>query len=376
MKSENEGKIAYLTWFLLLGKRLLKQPAFLALLLAIPLLAYGGKRIEQEENGTALVAVCIEDGTWQERLTDLLMIENEEGKKSEEDEKEQNTTEILQVAFYETPQQVEHTVLRGKADCGFVIPEQIEEAVLTGNWNGVVDCYETQASSFGAIAREKIAGALFQLYAEEKYTNYIEETVGRDAVDFAWNAYEMHRLDGSTFSFYYERTGKVENENEKAGAGERETEIMGTTGTTGTGNGTGTVFPLRGILATLIFLSALCGMLEYEKDKKEKRFVRLVPGYVNFVADVWIPTVFTSCMVLFCMGIREIGRLLVFQFILILYCSIIRMVLRGREMVAVAIPILITGSLVCSPVFIRLASYVPLFAILEKLFPTTYYLLL
>ena len=174
MKSENEGKIAYLTWLFLLGKRLLKQPAFLALLLAIPLLAYGGKRIEQEENGTALVAVCIEDGTWQERLTDLLMMENEEGKKSEEDEKEQNTTEILQVAFYETPQQVEHTVLRGKADCGFVIPAQIEEELVTGNWNGVVDCYETQASSFGAIARERIAGALFQLYAEEKYTNYIE----------------------------------------------------------------------------------------------------------------------------------------------------------------------------------------------------------
>ena len=369
MKSENEGKIAYLTWLFLLGKRLLKQPAFLVLLLAIPLLAYGGKRIEQEENGTVLVAVCIEDGTWQERLTDLLMTENEVVKESEEDEKRQNTTEILQIVLYETPQQVEHTVLWGKADCGFVIPAQIEEAVLTGNWNGVVDCYETQASSFGAIAREKIAGALFQLYAEEKYTDYIEETVGKDAVDFAQAAYETHRLDGSTFSFRYERTGKVENE--KAGAGE--TEI---TGETGTGNGRGTVFPLRGILATLIFLSALCGMLEYEKDKKEKRFVRLVPGYVNFVADVWIPTVFTSGMAVLCLGIGEIGRLLVFQFILILYCSIIRMVLRRREMVAVAIPILITGSLVCSPVFIRLASYVPLFAILEKLFPTTYYLLL
>ena len=375
MKSENEGKIAYLTWLFLLGKRLLKQPAFLVLLLAIPLLAYGGKRIEQEENGTVLVAVCIEDGTWQERLTDLLMTENEVVKESKEDEKRQNTTEILQIVLYETPQQVEHTVLRGKADCGFVIPAKIEEAVLTGNWNGVVDCYETQASSFGAIAREKIAGALFQLYAEEKYTDYIEETVGKDAVDFAQAAYETHRLDGSTFSFRYERTGKVENENgnEKAGAGERETEIKGRTGT---GNGTGTVFPLRGILATLIFLSALCGMLEYEKDKKEKRFVRLVPGYVNFVADVWIPTVFTSGMAVLCLGIGEIGRLLVFQFILILYCSIIRMVLRRREMVAVAIPILITGSLVCSPVFIRLASYVSLFAILEKLFPTTYYLLL
>lgn len=373
MKSENEGKIAYLTWLLLLGKRLLKQPAFLLLLLAIPLFSYGVKRMEQEEMGTALVAVCIEDGTWQERLTDLLMMENEERKKSEEDEKEQNTTEILQVAFYETPQQVEHIVLRGKADCGFVIPAQIEEELVTGNWKGVVDCYETPASSFAAIAREKIAGALFQLYAEEKYTDYIEETVGRDAVDFAWNAYEMHRLDGSTFSFHYERTGKVENENEKAGEEERKTEI---TGRAGTGNGWETVFPLRGILATLIFLSALCGMLEYEKDKKEKRFVRLVPGYVNFVADVWIPTIFTSGMAVLCLGIGEIGRLLVFQFILILYCSIIRMVLRGREMVAVAIPILITGSLVCSPVFIRLASYVPLFAILEKLFPTTYYLLL
>ncbi len=43
---------------------------------------------------------------------------------------------------------------------------------------------------------------------------------------------------------------------------------------------------------------------------------------------------------------------------------------------AAAVPILTFASVVCCPVWIRLAVYMPLFRVLEKLFPVTYYLLL
>ncbi|MDE7276048.1 MAG: hypothetical protein K2N98_04225, partial [Lachnospiraceae bacterium] len=57
------------------------------------------------------------------------------------------------------------------------------------------------------------------------------------------------------------------------------------------------------------------------------------------------------------------------------YCSIIRVVLKKQEMIAAAIPLLTLLSVVCCPVWIRLALYLPFFRVLEKLFPATYYLL-
>ena len=65
-----------------------------------------------------------------------------------------------------------------------------------------------------------------------------------------------------------------------------------------------------------------------------------------------------------------------YQCIIVLYCCILGIILKRQETIAAAIPILSLGSLVCAPVFIRLAAYVPVFVVLEKLFPVTYYLMM
>lgn len=73
---------------------------------------------------------------------------------------------------------------------------------------------------------------------------------------------------------------------------------------------------------------------------------------------------------------KETGALLFYQFLIVIYCSIIRVVLKKQEAVAAAIPLLTLASIVCCPVWIRLAVYLPFFRVLEKFFPVTYYLLL
>jgi hypothetical protein len=49
-------------------------------------------------------------------------------------------------------------------------------------------------------------------------------------------------------------------------------------------------------------------------------------------------------------------------------------VLRRQETIAMAIPIFALCSIVCTPVFVRLSLYVPVFKVLENMFPVTYYL--
>ena len=73
---------------------------------------------------------------------------------------------------------------------------------------------------------------------------------------------------------------------------------------------------------------------------------------------------------------RQIFALLIYQCVILLYCVILKVLLRRQETIAAAIPILTLGSLLCAPVFVRLGTYMPVFTVLEKLFPVTYYLMI
>ena len=360
----------YLIWIQLLAKRLWKQSAYVGLLLLIPILGYAVSTMEQGERGGAVVAVCVEEGAWSNAILDGLQA--------------QEADSVLAFVFYEDAAAVQHSVMSDDADCGFVIPTDVEEMVLDENWRKCITVYETSGSSITGMAKERISGVIFKLYSEQRYQEYMGQ-ISEDIVDFAQDAYESHLVDGSTFEFRYM------NDNQY---GQYNSDTDGTYDTS--------VFPIKGVFAVIIFISGMCGMLEYDKDKREKRFQRMVSNALTYVVNVWISTAFISVAVLIClwisdgvhnsggqfsvrailsvwgagMWISQIGRLIVYQCIIVLYCCILGIILKRQETIASAIPILSLGSLVCAPVFIRLAAYVPVFVVLEKLFPVTYYLMM
>lgn len=358
----------YIIWLSLLAKRLCRQPVYIGLLVLIPILGYVISAIEQDEKSGARVVVCVEDGTWSEPILDGL--------------RRQDADSVLIFEFCDDASETERLVVTGEADCGFVIEEDIREKVLAEDWRKCITVYETPASSVTGMAKERIGGVVFQLYSEYCYENYMAQ-ISEEIVDFAIEAYEIHLVDGSTFGFRYENDNQYSQYNSD---------------TSGTNDIS--VFPIKGVFAVIIFISGMCGMLEYDKDKKEKRFLRMAPNILTYLVDVWIPTVFLSAAVLICLWVSDavhtadgqfsvnalltvwnagiwvsqIGRLIIYQCIIVLYCCILGIFLKRQETIAAAIPILSLGSLVCAPVFVRLAAYVPIFAVLEKLFPVTYYL--
>lgn len=391
-------------------KRLWRQPAYLALLALIPVLGYAVSVLEQGERSGAVVAVCVEDSAWSEQIKAAFYETEEES--------------VLRFLFCADEGEVERSVLKSEADCGFVIGTDIAERMMARDWAKSVTVYETTASSITGMAKERISGILFKLYSEQCYESYmrmcaeqsLEELRGTDTevhveagdealdettdeasdettaistqeiVDFAKQAYETHLLDDSTFSFRYVN-------DDLKGQHTSDTDVISDTA----------VFPIKGVFAVVIFISGMCGMLEYDTDRREKRFLRMAPNGLTYIVDIWIPTVLNSLAVLICLWISEgirsggsvegsgrlsglltvwdmrmwgiqAGHLLVYQCMVVGYCAVLGILLRNKEAVAAAIPILSLASLVCAPVFIRLASYIPLFAVLENLFPVTYYL--
>ena len=365
----------YFIWFRLMMKRMIKKPAFLLFLLILPLMSFLIDRLGQGESAGVAAGICLEaeEDMQQEFLS---ILKEQEG--------------ILQFRLYEEEAKLREAVEKGELDCGVLLRRDLWNGLDAGAWQNTITLYVTASSSMTEIVKEKIASVVFTIYSEENYSSYIaqskvftaaeEAAVKEEIVSFAKAAYEAHLLDGSTFAFQYlGNSGGIQETTQEA------------------------VFPvsfrLRGILAVCIFLSGLCGLLTDWKDREERRFVRFVPPVLTTMVNIWVPTIYTSVVALFSLlltkqaaffatgyskgtasllaGVgKEAGAFLFYQFIIVFYCSIIRVVLKKQEAIAAAIPLLTLASIVCCPVWIRLAVYLPFFRVLEKLFPATYYLLL
>ena len=372
--NRRRGIRQYGIWIVLLAKRLWKQPAYVGLLLLFPIVGYAAGIMERDERGGAVAAICVEDSAWGEAVIDMLL--------------EQEEDSVLHFAFCGDSDEVEQRVAREEADCGFVIDREIKEKLLDGKWRKSIPVYETPHSSITGMAKERIASVLFRLYSEERYEDYMGQ-IAAPAAEFAVEAYEKHLSDDSTFGFRY-----LYDDSYSQTDSDRDV---------GNDNPVNTaVFPVKGVFAVLIFVSGMCGMLEYERDKKEKRFLRMAPNILTYMVNIWISTVFVSAAVLLCLWISEgirygsdpvsaggifsvwnaemwaeqVWHLIIYQCVILAYCVILRVLLRRPETIAAAIPVLTLGSLICSPVFIRMGSYMPVFAVLEKLFPVSYYLML
>lgn len=393
----------YCIWIWLLTKRLWRQPAYVMLLVLIPVLGWAASRMESGESGGAVAAVCVEESEWSGQILEEL--------------REQEADSSLRFVFHDEAMDVERSVMRGTADCGFVIGSDIADRVMGNDWTKCITVYETPSGSITGMAKERMGSVIFKLYSEQCYEEYMrlaaqgipdgagavsaDETgtmegetgaaaaQGRvdEFVDFAQEAYDRHLVDGSTFGFAYH--GYDQN-----GQHTSDTDVISDT----------TVFPVKGVFAVIIFISGMCGMIEYDTDRSEKRFLRMAPNVLTYIVDIWIPTVFVSLAVLICLWVsdgiryggaegmgglrgllsvwsagmwgRQIWNLFLYQCVVVVYCGILGIVLRRQEAVAAAIPVLALCSIVCAPVFIRLGSYVPVFTVLEKLFPVTYYLML
>ncbi len=366
----------YLFWFYLMMKRMIKKPAYLLLLIALPILFVTMIRLEQRGEDSTGISVGIlfekegqEDKEWNQRFFSFL---------SEQDS-------IIRFQAYEKSASLLQDIEKGELDCGVVVPADIRERIMSDMWQDSLTIYKTSSTSVTEIVKERIAAAVFTFYSEESYVNYIENSSifqemsqnddrNAEIIEFAKSAYETHLTDGSTFAFQYHGESYDNNTEEQV----TDTDNPG--------------FRLKGVLAVCIFLSGLCGLLTDWNDRREQRFVRMAPEWMTTMVNIWIPTIYTSVIALLSLlltgqltgtGVRilvgigeELCHLIFYQFLIVVYCSIIRVIIRKQEQLAAAIPILTLASIVCCPVWIRLAVYLPVFHVLEKLFPVTYYLMM
>ena len=335
----------FFLWYWLLTKRLIKRPAYLAVLLMIPLFAAAVTLFSRQDSGAITVALCLEDPAdpVASAAADRLL---EEGS-------------VLRCVPAENAEQARDAVRSGLADAAWIFSPGLEKglnAFVRYGTGRLITVVEREDNIFLMVSREKLYAAiypelsfaLFRSNAAEQGAELSEPAL-RDYYARGFSAEELIR-------FAYVDGTLIETD------------------------GSYLTAPLRGILALLLLLSGMASGMYCYREEREESFVwlsaakrRLLPVLCHLTA--MIPPALAMLIALslarVSLGLgRELLMLLLYLPCCALFCEILRCLCPREEHYGVLIPILAVAILVFCPVFLNLTLALPL----RRLLPPAYYL--
>lgn len=306
--------------------------------------------------------------------------------------------------FCASEKEVEELVASGKAQCGYILSESLFERLKKGRYARSIKSYEAPDTGQHTICDEVLFAELFSVYEEMTFGEQVsdffllhgEEGGGseegkKEIEERALSLFEKYLYNGSTFRFTYEsavsdvETGTgiprdqqgLRKEEGKPEAMEK-AEMSERTETDETPESV----PVRGIMALMIYICGLCGTLEVLEDEAAGRTVRFRYRKTFQTLTVFVPMFAMGLTALIVLSISgnadnigtEFLKLLWYQAIMVCYSCILKRIFRREEHFLSAMPILILSAAVICPVFWDLSLFLPVFRILEKAYPLSYYL--
>ena len=297
--------------------------------------------LKQEEYRGIAVGVCWEDEKGKELFREL---EKEEG--------------IIRFLGYTDEEEMIRLVENGTLECGYLFPKDFYDQLLEKGAKHQITLYYSPASSAHKISYEVVFAKLFEFLSEDILTDYFEES-----------GYEIERLlslngqyakDGSTFWFEYEAIGQKGGES---------AENMDT---------------FKGCIGVMMFLMSLLGL---GNAMEQEKIWKALPGHLGrrlksgsiHVAVLGSILMGGGCLLIMNMqrhqgGIgRELMALGAYFVVLELYVRFLGLLIKRSRVLYGLIPILILGSCLFCPVFIRMENYINGAAWISRLFPISFY---
>ena len=318
--------------YLLIKKRLLKKPVFLAILFSIPLLTFCFSFFATtEDSGFLHVALAAKDDS---SYTLSVMESIRDG------------SETVVFTLTDSTDEAVNLVKKGEYDAAWIFEENIEEKIkelAKGCDVTLVTAYEKEESTMNNIAKEKIFAAFYSEISYRIYEQYCLDAVGDASLEDITAAYENNGVEGELIKVEYADSAKTSPESE------------------------GYLMPvLRGLLAAIMLLCALAATAFFlcdERDgvytflSKSKRFFVL---FATNLCALSICGIFVSISLLFSDDyssfLKESAYLILYIFCLSGFSSLIGSLIGNIGAFCVATPVLCTLSLILSPIFIDLQS--------------------
>lgn len=340
----------FFTWFYYLSKRQLKNIFFLFILILIPICALGLRKISNSLEATISIGVVDSDNT---DISYALL------------ESLSETNGVVKFVVCQSTTDMTNDIISGKLQCGYEILKGFEDKVTNNNTSNLIEIYATPKNPITILSNELLFAKVFEKEGYYKFIEDIESSnVFSNITDEDYSAlkesYETNLTNGRTFNFNYSSTnGKY--------IASGNIDILSYIKA-----------PVRGIVAVFIFIAGLSGGFTFLKDKKNKITKAM------YIFDVSIPVLFaaiSATLAIFLAGIndsiiKETVSMLIYSLLVVIFVLLFTYFIKNNVVYCSTIPIFSLGSLVCCPVFINLATFLPVIKFIKFLFMPTYYFLI
>lgn len=375
-------------WFFLSCKRYLKKPGILLALLLLPVTAWiAGKYIHPENEGIKIALYLQETAGENVDLSENGEQKNGSGEYDPEQNWKNMGIQLVKDLLNSSVKEVDNTngasaeseslfwfylcdseeqlkahVASEKAECGYVVPEDLGERLRNKKIKNTITLYTSPSTVTGSLSTESIFAALARLYDRQILVDHMQDEATGDLYD-TWYA------NGNIFHFEYVY-GDIQIDADHVRT-----------------KSANNIFPVKGINAVIIFIMSLYSACILKEDEKKGLFSTLHSGekqscqIVMFLA-LPVLSFISGILALFFAGILKSGISGIFQIAeLILYTTaagvyawILKLLVRSSSILLCLIPFFLMGSLIFTPVFVDIGRFVPSIGWIGRLFLPYYFL--
>ena len=343
-----KGFRRFLLWYALLTKRLARKPAFLILLLCVPLLAGAMAVVAKQDSSIVSVAlVCDTDDGAARRAAERLL----------------HADSLVRCTQYASESDARAAVAGNRADAAWIFrdsaSDELERFVSGRGTRGAVVVVEREDTVFLRLAREQLAAALYPEASRALFRDYLTERLHapEDAPDAYFDAYYHTKVtDDPIIVFSHDDGGAASD-----GPGYL-------------------VTPVRGLLALLLVLTGLASAMYYDEEACRETFLRLSAPARRFLPLLYhltalFPTALAALAALWAARLlgplpRELGLMLLYCLSAAVFSELVRKLCRTRARLGALLPVLMAVMLALCPIFFDLKALSPV----RHLLPPDYYL--
>lgn len=344
----------FFTLFPVLLKRLSKKPLLIITLLLIPLSVLFLVHTTKPEDSILKVAIYCPDAEQDspsQALTDTLM---------------SLSNSAIRFCPVEKQEMVYQAIENQSADCGYLIPDDLDRNIASYIKNGtsILTAVHADDEMSTKVIDEIVLSKVYRIFSYQFVEHYL--TTKLDApVDTSSlkTSYDKYCKDELLFSFEYTD-------------GQKEKDLSKTTNFL--------LLPLRGLLSVMILLVCLCSNFLWYEDQKTGLSKLLFPKAKHCFSflSLLIPAFFAGALGLLSLYLShiaentfsELGAIAGLLVACMGLSYLLRNLLPSLPMYLACIPLLIVSSLILCPVFISLGSFFPAISQISRIFPTRYYL--
>lgn len=345
-------------WFFLLLKRQLKNIVLVIFLIGLPLSAFIISHIPKAlESGTPRIGIVLQDA-------DPISVSTANKLFSD--------SSVMEFYASTSVDELYNSIENGDTDCGYVFSKGLTTKLDSKSFKGCITLIKSSSDFISSISNEVVFSALFYGYGKNIASNFIQDnplfsSVKTSALKMYAEKYDYYVNGAATFHIDFDtltNNGDIDTltaiEVEKSS------------------------FPIRGVLAILIFIAGLFGCVQWLKDSENGVFAPMSYSFqhISRILYIMIPTILfaTSALItIYLAGVQvslgvEFKSMSLYILLIMAFGLLLSYIIRKSTLLISLLPVFIIGSLVLCPIFINISTFLPVANILNKLFLPYYYL--